>query len=56
MLFDIEHSREFMKLFLTEYGENGCLKLYVICVKQKDVQLLFYSDKLLTKLQLFVII
>ena len=24
MLFDIQNSREFMNLFLPEYGEDGC--------------------------------
>ena len=28
MLFDIENSREFMNLFLPEYGEDGCFVVF----------------------------
>lgn len=54
MLFDIQNSREFMNLFLPEYGEDGCYLLINIkdIIKCYDKLLLF--DKALKKFVVFI--
>lgn len=56
MLFDIENSREFMNLFLPEYGEDGCYLLINIkdIIKCYDKLLLF--DKALKKFAILLFI